>query len=669
MGLGAIVPPLVCVSLAGGDGAVLVHHADPALPEFLQKLFLHPDQHIVGARISYDMAVLCNRFPSLWSPVWAAYEAGRIHDVQLIERLLAISTTGDLEWIRTPGGGAIKREYSLAALAKKYLGVNRDEAKKGEDSWRKRYEELIDVPLEQWPEEAKIYATDDARDTMDVYLKQLELVESEDGPGSIGTETFQAAADFALHLITAWGLPTDQRRVDLIEAKLNELLHPERLAPLYRAGLVTPASPGRPKKVGTGMTQPKPEKVNTEPLRAHFEAVAARNFVTLELTETKKQTSTGADSIEKLRRFDPIIELYAQRQEVVKLRTSFVPVLRAPVVRFKFNSLVSSGRTSSSADENYPSTNGQNQPRAGGELSIRECFLPRPGHLLVSSDYGFVELCTTAQTCLDLLGRSTLAQKINAGFDPHAYLGSQLAATLDPEFQAAVEGADPDEIYRGFLTLKKSDDLSHREFYKHWRHFAKPTGLGYPGGLGPATFCDYARATFGIDVKLDVAESLRTVWFRTYPEMRAYFEWVSRQTDPRNIGLFAYRTPFGMYRAGCTYTEIANGMCMQSPTAEGAKAAVFRVVRACFDPAEESCLYGCHPVNFIHDEMLVEIPDDAHREVRAMEVSRLMVESIRKTVLKDVEVRAEPALMRRWYKDAEPVRDAQGRLVPWEPEA
>lgn len=669
MGAEAIVPPLVCVSTADADGAALYHHSDPALPGFLKRILRDPHQHIVGARIAYDMAVLCNRFPELWELVWSAYEEGRIHDVQLVERLLAISTTGDIVWIRTPGGGAIKREYGLAALAKKYLGVDREEAKSGKDSYRLRYEELIDVPLEQWPEDAITYAVNDARDTLDVDQQQLDSVETPDGPGSIGTEAFQAAADFALHLITAWGLLTDQRRVDLLEAKLDELLSPERLAPLYRAGLVTPASPGRPKKVGTGLTKPKEEKVNTAPLRTYFEAVAARNFVTLNLTEKKQETSTGADSIEKLRRFDPVIEVYAQRQEVVKLRTSFLPILRAPVVRFKLNALVSSGRTSSSEDDNYPSTNGQNQPRAGGELSIRECFIARPGTLFVSSDYGFVELCTTAQTCLDLLGKSVLAQKINAGFDPHAYLGSQLAATLDPEFRAAVEGASPDEIYHGFLTLKRSDDLSHREFYKHWRGFAKPTGLGYPGGLGPATFCDYARATFGIDVKLDVAESLRAVWFRTYPEMRAYFEWVSRQTDPRNIGLFAYRTPFGMYRVGCTYTEIANGMCMQSPTAEGAKAAVFRVVRACFDPAEESCLFGCHPVNFIHDEMLVEIPDDAHREVRAMEVSRLMVESIRKTVLKDVEVRAEPALMRRWYKDAEPVRDANGRLVPWEPEA
>jgi hypothetical protein len=33
-----------------------------------------------------------------------------------------------------------------------------------------------------------------------------------------------------------------------------------------------------------------------------------------------------------------------------------------------------------------------------------------------------------------------------------------------------------------------------------------------------------------------------------------------------------------------------------------------------------------------------------------------------------VRVSAEGALMRRWLKGAEPVYDASGNLIPWEPE-
>jgi hypothetical protein len=33
----------------------------------------------------------------------------------------------------------------------------------------------------------------------------------------------------------------------------------------------------------------------------------------------------------------------------------------------------------------------------------------------------------------------------------------------------------------------------------------------------------------------------------------------------------------------------------------------------------------------------------------------------------DVPIIAEPVLMRRWYKNAETVRDESGRLICWEP--
>ena len=34
----------------------------------------------------------------------------------------------------------------------------------------------------------------------------------------------------------------------------------------------------------------------------------------------------------------------------------------------------------------------------------------------------------------------------------------------------------------------------------------------------------------------------------------------------------------------------------------------------------------------------------------------------------DIPVKADAHLMRRWYKSAEPVHNADGVLIPWEPE-
>ena len=69
-------------------------------------------------------------------------------------------------------------------------------------------------------------------------------------------------------------------------------------------------------------------------------------------------------------------------------------------------------------------------------------------------------------------------------------------------------------------------------------------------------------------------------------------------------------SPLGMYRAGASYCAAANGAALQTPTAEGAKGAVFDVARACCDPEEKSILLGCRPLLFVHDELILEIPED-----------------------------------------------------------
>ena len=82
-----------------------------------------------------------------------------------------------------------------------------------------------------------------------------------------------------------------------------------------------------------------------------------------------------------------------------------------------------------------------------------------------------------------------------------------------------------------------------------------------------------------------------------------------------------------------------------------------------------SVLSGCRIILFIHDEFVVEGPEEtAH--LWAEEVSRIMVEAM-KFYTPDVAIKAPPALMKRWYKDADPVYvdlpDGGRKLVPWEP--
>ena len=68
---------------------------------------------------------------------------------------------------------------------------------------------------------------------------------------------------------------------------------------------------------------------------------------------------------------------------------------------------------------------------------------------------------------------------------------------------------------------------------------------------------------------------------------------------------------------------------------------------------------------FIHDEVLVEVPEAPDYRDVAEDVSRIMVEAMRE-VCPDVEIRTECAVMRRWNKHAQATCDEAGRLVPCE---
>jgi len=171
-----------------------------------------------------------------------------------------------------------------------------------------------------------------------------------------------------------------------------------------------------------------------------------------------------------------------------------------------------------------------------------------------------------------------------------------------------------------------------------------------------------------------MATALRTIWRQTFPEVTDFHKWINdscvdpyntEQTEKGERKLYAYSTPMGLYRAGCTYCAAANGASLQSPSAEGALTAVYNIVKAVYDPSMNSVLYGVYrPIMFIHDELVGEIPDGDPKVINAcvQEVNRIMVEAMR-IITPDVEPRTEAVLMRRWDKFADPTFDDAGNLI------
>jgi hypothetical protein len=67
----------------------------------------------------------------------------------------------------------------------------------------------------------------------------------------------------------------------------------------------------------------------------------------------------------------------------------------------------------------------------------------------------------------------------------------------------------------------------------------------------------------------------------------------------------------------------------------------------------------------VHDEFLFELLEARAHEA-AFEAVRIMKAAGRRW-MPDCPPGCEPALMERWYKDAEPVYDENGRLSVWRP--
>jgi hypothetical protein len=302
-------------------------------------------------------------------------------------------------------------------------------------------------------------------------------------------------------------------------------------------------------------------------------------------------------------------------------------------IHTRYDELKVTGRVSSSEPnvENLPT-----------EPGCRECFVPRKGFVFVDNDYDGLELRTLAQCCKWALGRSRLADALREGLDPHLMLAADMRGITYDAAKARGGG-------------KNQNDL---DLYLA-RQTGKVANFGLGGGIGWATFQKQARAKYDVILTEEQAREVIATWRRTWPEMNSYFEYVKRFMGPTGEGSIR-QFKSNRIRGGCTFTEASNSF-FQGLGADVAKGALYAVVRECF--IGNGALRGSHPVAFVHDEIIVESPEEIGHEC-AHEVTRIMVE-VANTWMPDVVSGAPPMLTRRLSKLAkETYRD--GRLVPWE---
>jgi DNA polymerase I-like protein with 3'-5' exonuclease and polymerase domains len=284
------------------------------------------------------------------------------------------------------------------------------------------------------------------------------------------------------------------------------------------------------------------------------------------------------------------------------------------------------------------------------EPGVRECYVPRPGFVFCSVDYEALELHTLAQACLQLVGHSKLAEALNSGIDPHLALACE----------HLLEGVEYDEGKK----IRKDEKHPRYKEVVHARNTAKAANFGLPGGLGIRTLVAFCKAS-GIEIAEEQASDLKQAWLRQWPEMRDYFRMISNSLcmDEEGEEVATVEQLYSARVRGKTrYTAACNSF-FQGLAADLAKEACYQIAKACYVKGYNPILYGSRSVVFVHDEIIMEHPEGTAHE-RALEQARIMIEA-GKAYCPDVPLKAEPALMRYWTKDAVEVYK-DGRLVPWE---
>ena len=611
---GRLAPPVVCLQDEAGI------HVGPGIRARAERA-VRSGVVLVGHVVAYDMAVLGANYPDLLPEIFAAYAADRVVCTRVREKLIRIAQG------RSKVGG-----YSLVECCEAHRidhGYNVDTQGHKAEAWRVRYAELEGIPVADWPADARRYAELDVTNARALYEAQDRAAPAE----WFIDQYRQTRADFALHLMTCWGLRTDPDAVAAF-AEALEREHADTRAVLTAAGLVRPDG-----------------SKDTSKAKARMEAVCRAAELPVRMTKEAKgrkskkphvpQVSLDNEACEGSG--DPVLMGYARYGSIGTLRSRAERLTYGTVTPLqpRYDILKETGRTSCSQGEAEPgkpvSTWGFQVQNVHREPGLRECFVPRPGHLLLSSDWGGAELHSFAQVCIWMGLNSRMAERLNAGMDLHLDLGASMLG----------------QSYEWALAHKKEPEV------KNARQAAKPGNFGFPGGMGDEAFRSFSAATYGVIFSPSESRILKARWFERNPEAHGYFERINALVESgRPIKSFMS----GRFRGGATYCAACNNF-FQGLTADMAKDAAFELARACY--VGGGVLSGARPVAFIHDEFLVEVPEHTAHEC-ALAVQQIMEDAGRKWC-PDVPVRAEPALMRRWSKGAEP-KWSNGRLIAWEDE-
>jgi DNA polymerase-1 len=302
--------------------------------------------------------------------------------------------------------------------------------------------------------------------------------------------------------------------------------------------------------------------------------------------------STAADVLETVRESDEtgIIDLILEYRELGKLKSTYVDALPEMVneetgrIHSSFNQ---TGTVTGRIASNSP--NLQNIPvRTEVGQKIRRGFVSRPGWLFLAADYSQVELRILAHVTQD----EALLEAFRKDQDVHR-------ATA-----AAVYGISFDEV-----TFQQ-------------RQFAKNVNFGLIYGMGPYRLARESGLT------LAEAENYIEEYFERFPGIEKYLEETKQQAREKGFveTLFGRRRYFPIFqarsRANRQMVARAEREAINHPI-QGTAADIIKIAMIRLHRQLRQQGYRARMILQIHDELLLEVPEEELEEVKEIVVSTM----------------------------------------------
>jgi hypothetical protein len=203
------------------------------------RCWLESGARLIGAESAFDVLLSVVNDPD-YEPLlklWAdAYEAGRVHDVLIRQKLLDLAAGCYRYEDTTDGAKPAFYRYNLAGVSQRLTGRRLDKPVGANDTdhWRLRFGELDGLPIASYPPAAYAYALEDAIATAEDFIEQEwsrfnepRIRRNFPGLDPFLDEARQTIAALPLKAMSAYGLRTDpeavERLAEEVEAKILEV--------------------------------------------------------------------------------------------------------------------------------------------------------------------------------------------------------------------------------------------------------------------------------------------------------------------------------------------------------------------------------------------------------------------------------------------------------------